>query len=266
MNLERTCTILDGRSVAAADLEALRHRVSALKAWNGSRMPILATLLVGDDPSSATYVKMKGNACHRVGMDSRVVKLDQTASTADVLREIDPLNADQAVHGILLQHPVPSHVDERQCFDRISLSKDVDGVTSHGFGLMAMGRPAFGSATSAGIMRLLAHYDLSVSGLRAVVVGRSPILGKPLSMMMLNSSATVTVCHAKTSNLAEEIHRAEVIVGAVGRPNFIRSEWIRDGAIVIDAGYHAGGVGDIQTEGLVDRCRALTPCLAGLVP
>jgi methylenetetrahydrofolate dehydrogenase (NADP+)/methenyltetrahydrofolate cyclohydrolase len=266
MTVRNELTLLDGKSVAAAHENQLRHRVSALKARNGSRTPILATILVGDDPSSATYVRMKGNACRRVGMDSRVVMLGSNATTSEVLQEIDALNADELVHGILLQHPVPAQVDERQCFDRISVDKDVDGVTSHGFGLMALGRPAFGSATPAGIMRLLAHYDISIAGRRAVVVGRSPILGKPLAMMMLNANATVTICHSKTSNLDDEIRRAEVVVGAVGKPHFIRSEWVQDGAIVIDAGYHDGGVGDIQTDGLAARCSALTPVPGGVGP
>ncbi|QRF61936.1 tetrahydrofolate dehydrogenase/cyclohydrolase catalytic domain-containing protein [Variovorax paradoxus] len=266
MTAPTPCILLDGKSVATANEEALRQRVLALKARTGERTPILATLLVGDDPSSATYVRMKGNACRRVGMDSRVVTLDARATTADVLREIDALNADEQVHGILLQHPVPAQVDERQCFDRIAIRKDVDGVTSHGFGRMALGQPAFGSATPAGIMRLLAHYGIGLAGKRAVVVGRSPILGKPLAMMLLNADATVTVCHSKTANLADEVRRAEVIVGAVGRPRFIRGDWIRDGAIVIDAGYHEGGVGDIETKGLFERCAALTPVPGGVGP
>ena len=199
-------------------------------------------------------------------MDSIVIKLPASATTDDALSAIDRLNADQAVHGILLQHPVPAHVDERLCFDRISISKDVDGVTSHGFGLMALGEPAFGSATPSGIMRLLAHYKIDVSGKRAVVVGRSPILGKPMALMLSNANATVTLCHSKTSNLEAEIRRAEIIVGAVGKPNFIRSGWISDGAIVIDAGYHPGGVGDIHSDGLMGRCAAVTPVPGGVGP
>lgn len=161
--------LLDGKTIAALHEQELSERVAALKARNGGQTPILATILVGDDPASATYVSMKGRASRRVGMDSAVIKLPASAVTDDVLSAIDKLNANEAVHGILLQHPVPAHVDERLCFDRISISKDVDGVTSHGFGLMALGEPAFGSATSAGIMRLLAHYDIDVSGKRAVL-------------------------------------------------------------------------------------------------
>jgi methylenetetrahydrofolate dehydrogenase (NADP+) / methenyltetrahydrofolate cyclohydrolase len=258
--------LLDGKAVAALHERELSGQVAALKARNGGQTPILATILVGDDPASATYVGMKGRACRRVGMDSIVIKLPASATTDDVLCAIDRLNADQAVHGILLQHPVPAQVDERLCFDRISIAKDVDGVTSHGFGLMALGEPAFGSATPAGIMRLLAHYEIDVSGKRAVVAGRSPILGKPMALMLSNANATVTLCHSKTSNLEAEIRRAEIVVGAVGKPNFIRSEWITDGAVVIDAGYHPGGVGDIEPNGLMERCAAVTPVPGGVGP
>jgi methylenetetrahydrofolate dehydrogenase (NADP+) / methenyltetrahydrofolate cyclohydrolase len=258
--------LLDGKAVAALHERELSGQVAALKARNGGQTPILATILVGDDPASATYVGMKGRACQRVGMDSIVIKLPASATTDDVLSAIDRLNADQAVHGILLQHPVPAQVDERLCFDRISIAKDVDGVTSHGFGLMALGEPAFGSATPAGIMRLLAHYEIDVSGKRAVVAGRSPILGKPMALMLSNANATVTLCHSKTSNLEAEIRRAEIVVGAVGKPNFIRSEWITDGAVVIDAGYHPGGVGDIEPNGLMERCAAVTPVPGGVGP
>jgi methylenetetrahydrofolate dehydrogenase (NADP+) / methenyltetrahydrofolate cyclohydrolase len=258
--------LLDGKAVAALHERELSGQVADLKARNGGQTPILATILVGDDPASATYVGMKGRACRRVGMDSIVIKLPANASTDDVVAAIDKLNADPAVHGILLQHPVPAQVDERLCFDRISIAKDVDGVTSHGFGLMALGEPAFGSATPAGIMRLLAHYEIEVSGKQAVVAGRSPILGKPMALMLSNANATVTLCHSKTSNLEAEIRRAEIVVGAVGKPNFIRSEWITDGAIVIDAGYHPGGVGDIQPNGLMERCAAVTPVPGGVGP
>ena len=258
--------LLDGKAVAALYEQELSGRVTALKARNGGETPILATILVGDDPASATYVAMKGNACRRVGMDSSAIRLPASATTGDVLAEIDRLNADRTVHGILLQHPVPAQVDERLCFDRISIAKDVDGVTSHGFGLMALGESAFGSATPAGIMRLLAHYEIDVAGKRAVVVGRSPILGKPMAFMLSNANATVTLCHSKTVNLEAEIRRAQIVVGAVGKPKFIRNEWISDGAIVIDAGYHPGGIGDIDLDGLMERCAAVTPVPGGVGP
>lgn len=176
------------------------------------------------------------------------------------------MNANPTVHGILLQHPVPSQINERICFDRIALEKDVDGVTSLGFGRMAMKEEAYGSATPAGIMRLLDHYKISVEGKHAVIVGRSPILGKPLAMMLMNANATITVCHSRTQNLPEIVRRADIVVGAVGKPEFIKGDWINDGAIVIDAGYHPGGKGDIELAAVTERCSAYTPVPGGVGP
>jgi len=261
-----TCLILDGKALATQTEIQLAARVTALKSRTGGATPILATLLIGDDPASATYVRMKGNACRRVGMESQALHLPSHISTAEVLAQIDALNADPNVHGILLQHPVPPHIDERACFDRIALAKDVDGVTSLGFGRLGLGESAFVPATPGGIMRLLAHYGIDIAGRRAVVVGRSAILGKPMALMLSNANATVTLCHAQTIDLAGEIRRAEIVVGALGKPAFIRSEWIADGAIVIDAGYHPGGIGDIDPTGLTARCRAWTPVPGGVGP
>lgn len=258
--------VLDGKALAAAEEAALAERVRVLRARDGGRVPILATILVGDDPASATYVKMKGNACARVGMESLRVELGNATTTAELLGEIDTLNANPDVHGILLQHPVPAQIDERACFDRIALAKDVDGVTTHGFGRMAMGERAYGSATPAGIMRLLTHHGVPLEGRLAVVVGRSPILGKPMAMMLLNANATVVVCHSRTRDLPALVRQADVVVGAVGKPEFIRGEWIADGAVVVDAGYHPGGVGDVELEAVVERCAAYTPVPGGVGP
>jgi methylenetetrahydrofolate dehydrogenase (NADP+) / methenyltetrahydrofolate cyclohydrolase len=258
--------VLDGKAYAK-ELEAeLQARVKALIEKTGGEPPILATILVGADPASATYVKMKGNACRRVGMESLRVDLPEETTTEQLLAAIDDLNANPRVRGILLQHPVPKQIDERACFDRIAIEKDVDGVTSHGFGRMAMDEPAYGSATPAGIMRLLKRYDISIAGKEAVVVGRSPILGKPMAMMLLGANATVTICHSRTKNLAEVVKRAEILVGAVGKPEFIKADWIRDGAVVVDAGYHPGGVGDIELAPVIERCAAYTPVPGGVGP
>jgi methylenetetrahydrofolate dehydrogenase (NADP+)/methenyltetrahydrofolate cyclohydrolase len=255
--------LLDGKAYSK-ELEAeLANRVQRL---NLTEPPILATILVGDDPASATYVKMKGNACRRVGMESLSITLPGATTTEELLAAIDDLNANPRVRGILLQHPVPKQIDERACFDRIALTKDVDGVTAHGFGRMAMDEPAYGSATPAGIMRLLHHYEIPIEGREAVVVGRSPILGRPMAMMLLAANATVTICHSRTKNLPEVVHRAEIVIGAVGKPEFIRGDWIRDGAVVVDAGYHPGGVGDIELSAVIDRCSAWTPVPGGVGP
>ncbi|EGG28514.1 Methylenetetrahydrofolate dehydrogenase (NADP+) / Methenyltetrahydrofolate cyclohydrolase [Aequoribacter fuscus] len=260
-----TAILLDGKAVAARTEAELSERVSKIKARSG-QTPILATILVGDDPASATYVKMKGNACRRVGMESLAVELPSSTTTEELLTTIADLNANPDVHGILLQHPVPSQIDERACFDAIALEKDVDGVTCLGFGRMAMGEPAYGCATPQGIMRLLDAYEIPISGKHAVVVGRSPILGKPMAMMLLGKDATVTICHSRTQDLPALVAQADILVGAVGRPEFIKAEWIKDGAVVVDAGYHPGGIGDIELAPLVDRVAAYTPVPGGVGP
>lgn len=258
--------ILDGKALAAQSEQQLSDRVARLKQRANGKTPILATILVGDDPASATYVKMKGNACRRVGMDSLAVELPSTTTTEQLLAKIEELNADPDVHGILLQHPVPGQIDERACFDAIALEKDVDGVTCLGFGRMSMGEPAYGCATPQGIMRLLQHYGIELEGKHAVVVGRSPILGKPMAMMLLAANATVTICHSRTRNLADLVRQADILVGAVGKPEFIKAEWIKEGAVVVDAGYHPGGVGDVELSALGDRIAAYTPVPGGVGP
>lgn len=257
--------VLDGKALAH-ELEAkLAERVAVIKE-RAKLTPMLATILVGGDPASATYVKMKGNACRRVGMDSLPITLGENATTQDVLDAIKRLNDDPRVFGILLQHPVPRQVDERACFDSIAINKDVDGVTAHGFGRMALGEPAYHSATPGGIMTMLKHWNLPVAGKEAVVVGRSPILGKPMAAMLLNANATVTICHSQTRDLAGLVNRADIVVGAVGKKEFIKAAWIKDGAVVVDAGYHPPGVGDIELSGVIDRCAAYTPVPGGVGP
>ncbi|WP_317928768.1 bifunctional methylenetetrahydrofolate dehydrogenase/methenyltetrahydrofolate cyclohydrolase FolD [Halioxenophilus sp. WMMB6] len=258
--------VLDGKALAAKTEQELSQRVAKLKADSNGQTPILATILVGGDPASATYVKMKGNACQRIGMDSLKVELPESTTTEELLAEIDKLNTNPNVHGILLQHPVPPQIDERLCFDAIALDKDVDGVTCLGFGRMSMGESAYGCATPKGIMRLLEAYNIPLAGKHAVVVGRSPILGKPMAMMLLNANATVTICHSRTENLPALIAQADIVVGAVGKPEFIRAEWIKDGAVVVDAGYHPGGVGDIELAPLQERASAITPVPGGVGP
>jgi methylenetetrahydrofolate dehydrogenase (NADP+)/methenyltetrahydrofolate cyclohydrolase len=258
--------VLDGKALSKEMEVHLAERVARLKTASQGRTPILATLLVGNDPASETYVKMKGNACRRVGMDSLRVDLPEATTTAELLASIEELNANPDVHGILLQHPVPKQIDERRCFDAIALAKDVDGVTTLGFGRMAMGERAYGSATPAGIMKLLAHYEIPLAGRRAVVVGRSPILGKPMAMMLLNADATVTICHSRTRDLPALIAEADLVVGAVGRPEFIKGDWIREGAVVVDAGYHPGGVGDVELAAVIETCAAYTPVPGGVGP
>lgn len=261
-------TVLDGKALAKSIESELSARVETLKQKTG-RTPILATILVGDDPASATYVRMKGNACQRVGMDSMRVEMPKDTTTDELLAKIDELNDNPDVHGILLQHPVPAQIDERACFDRISLDKDVDGVTCLGFGRMSMGEPAYGSCTPQGIMHLLTHYGIELEGKHAVVVGRSAILGKPMAMMLLNANCTVTICHSRTKNLAEYVASADIIVGAVGVPELIKKSWIKQGAVIVDAGFHPtdqGGCGDIELDGIEAVASAYTPVPGGVGP
>ena len=258
--------ILDGKSLAKKTEDELSQRVTALKQANNGQAPILATILVGSDPASGTYVKMKQNACKRIGMESIAVELPEETTTEQLLAKINELNANPDCHGILLQHPVPLQIDERACFDAIAAEKDVDGVTCLGFGRMAMNEPAYGSATPQGIMRILEAYDIELSGKHAVVVGRSPILGKPMALMLLNANATVTICHSRTQDLPSLIKQADILVGAVGRPEFIKAEWIKDGAVVVDAGYHPGGLGDIELAPIEDSATAYTPVPGGVGP
>lgn len=258
--------VLDGKSLAAQTELKLKARVDKLKEQSSDKTPILATILVGEDPASATYVRMKGNACRRIGMDSLAIELPSETTTEQLLDKIAELNGNPDVHGILLQHPVPDQIDERACFDAIDLSKDVDGVTCLGFGRMAMGEPAYGCATPQGIIRILEHYDIPIEGKHAVVVGRSPILGKPMAMMLLQRHATVTICHSRTRDLPALVAQADILVGAVGKPEFIRAEWVKDGAVVIDAGYHPGGIGDIELAPLESRVAAYTPVPGGVGP
>ena len=256
--------ILDGKSLALYTEESIAKQVSELN--EKGIVPTLATILVGQDPASETYVKMKRNTCARVGMKSIAVEMLDTTTTEELLNKINDLNNDVNVHGILLQHPVPDQIDERLCFDAIDINKDVDGVTCLGFGNMSMGLPAFGSCTPAGIMRLLEHYEIEIQGMNAVVVGRSPILGKPMAMMLLNKNATVTICHSRTQNIEDIIKQADILVGAVGIPRFIKHEWIKDNAVVIDAGYHPEKCGDIDLEDIQSKASAYTPVPGGVGP
>tara|TARA_B100000963_G_C22530882_1_gene627566 strand:- start:269 stop:1099 length:831 start_codon:yes stop_codon:yes gene_type:complete len=256
--------LLDGKELSKLTEESIKKDVQILSKKN--IVPTLATILVGNDPASETYVKMKRNTCARVGMRSIAVELPDTTSTQELLDKINELNEDENVHGILLQHPVPSQIDERLCFNAIDIKKDVDGVTTLGFGNMSMGMDAYGSCTPAGIIRLIEHYNLDIQGLNAVVVGRSPILGKPMAMMLLNLNATVTICHSRTKNIENIIKNADLVVGAVGIPKFIKSSWIKKGSIVIDAGYHPEKCGDVDLDGIDSMASAYTPVPGGVGP
>lgn len=261
----QTPMILDGKALAKSVEQELQVRVQRIKDKTG-RVPVLATIIVGNDPASVTYVRMKGNACNRVGIRPLKIEMPEESTTEDVIRQIQALNEDPDVHGILLQHPVPRHIDEMACFNSIDLAKDVDGVNTNTFGRMSMQMDAFKSATPLGIITLLKHYNIPLEGREAVVIGRSPILGKPVGMMLLNENATVTICHSKTKDLPEVVRRADIVVAAVGKPEFVKADWVKEGCVLVDAGYNPGNIGDIDLKNAIAKCSAYTPVPGGVGP
>lgn len=260
-----TPLVLDGKALAKSVEQELAERVQRIKEKTGVT-PILATILVGNDPASVTYVRMKGNACRRIGMESLKVELPEETTTQQLIDKIQELNRNENVHGILLQHPVPDHIDEMACFLSIDVSKDVDGVNPNTFGRMAMQMDSFKCATPYGIITLLKHYNIQIEGKEAVVIGRSPILGKPVAMMLLNENATVTICHSRTKDLPDVVRRADIVVAAVGKPKFVQADWIKEGCVLVDAGYNPGNIGDIDLENCISKCSAYTPVPGGVGP
>ena len=257
--------ILDGKALATKIEENLKERVTKIIEKTGIT-PILATIIVGDDVASVTYVRMKGNACRRVGIEPLKVELPESTTTEQLLEEIYKLNRDDRVCGILLQHPVPKQIDEQKCFNSIDIDKDVDGVNVASFGAVAMGIRGYRSATPYGIITILKEYGIKMEGKHAVVIGRSAILGKPVAMLLLNENATVTICHSKTVNLPDIVKTADIVVAAVGRPEFVKADWVKEGAILVDAGYNAGNIGDIDLKNSASKSSAYTPVPGGVGP
>ena len=259
------CLILDGKEVAQTSSESLIARVKKLN--NYGRPPKLVAILVGDDPASATYVTMKERACHSLGIETEIKRLTKDTSTTELQKIIKDLNDDQTVDGILLQHPVPKQIDEIKCFNTICIEKDVDGVTTEGFGNMAMGLNAFGSCTPLGIMRILDHYKINLEGMNALVIGRSQILGKPMAAMLLNANATVTIAHSKTKNLKNNLKEFDLVVVAVGVPKFVSANDLKEGSVLVDAGYHpAQKCGDVDMTNISNIVSAYTPVPGGVGP
>ena len=259
------CLILDGKEVAQASTENLLVRVKKLNGFG--RAPKLVAVLVGDDPASSTYVNMKEKACHSLGIETEIKRLSKDISTAELIQTIIGLNHDEKVDGILLQHPVPNQIDEISCFNAIDIKKDVDGVTTQGFGNMSMGLDAFGSCTPLGIMRILDNYKINLEGINALVIGRSQILGKPMAAMLLNANATVTIAHSKTQNLMDKLKNYDLVVVAVGLPKFVSADDLKQGSILIDAGYHpTEKCGDVDMTNISNIVSAYTPVPGGVGP
>ncbi|MFF1718208.1 bifunctional 5,10-methylenetetrahydrofolate dehydrogenase/5,10-methenyltetrahydrofolate cyclohydrolase [Streptomyces sviceus] len=257
--------LMEGTALARRIVEETAERAADLTARTG-KAPCLATVLVGEDPASVTYVRMKRNRCRTAGIESRHVELPAATTTEELVTALRALSADPTVHGILLQHPMGPHIDERAAFEAIAPEKDVDGVTFASFATMSFGLPGFVSCTPGGIMRLLDEYGVDPAGKRAVVVGRSAILGKPAGMLLLARDATVTYCHSRTADLSAAVREADIVVAAVGRPRLIRGQDIKPGAVVIDAGYNEGNVGDVDFDSAVERASLITPVPGGVGP
>ena len=257
--------LMDGRKLAAVIREQTIGKVQRIREATGVT-PALATVLVGDDPASATYVRMKRKRCEDTGMKSLRIEMPLGTTTEQLVEEIHKLSDDPSVHGILVQHPVPKPIDKRAAFEAIAPAKDVDGVTSATLGRVILGLPAFVPCTPAGIMRLLRHYNVELDGAHAVVIGRSPILGRPMASMLINAHATVTLCHSRTRQLPTIVRGADILIAAVGRPRFVQGGWIKVGAVVIDAGYNEGNIGDVDFEGAIEPASLITPVPGGVGP
>lgn len=261
--------ILDGLAVSRALREEVKTRVDALRARG--IVPHLHAMVAAQDPASLAYVKMKRSWCAKAGIESGSTEVTGEWTQGQLIEKIRELNADPAVHGILLQHPLPAQLDEDEALVVLGATKDVDGISPESLGRLACDLPGFRAATPFGMMKILDHYGLDVSGKRAVVVGRSVILGKPAALLLLQRNATVTIAHSRTKELSEVVREADVVVAAVGRPEMIRGEWLKPGAIVLDAGYNKvegrdKDVGDVHFESALERAAWITPVPGGVGP
>jgi methylenetetrahydrofolate dehydrogenase (NADP+)/methenyltetrahydrofolate cyclohydrolase len=260
--------VIDGKAVSARVRERVAGDVAEVAERLG-RAPGLATVLVGEDPASHVYVKNKRKACEEAGMASIHRELDAGVSQQKLIATVDELNAAEEVDGILVQLPLPDGIDQDAVVDRIDVGKDVDGLTAASAGLLAQGRPGLVPCTPAGTMELLAEAGTEVEGAEAVIVGRSILVGRPLSALLLNANATVTVCHSRTQDLAQTCRRADILVAAVGRPEFVQGDWVKSGAAVIDVGINRtddGLVGDVDYEAASEIAGAITPVPGGVGP
>jgi methylenetetrahydrofolate dehydrogenase (NADP+)/methenyltetrahydrofolate cyclohydrolase len=259
---------IDGKAVAAR----LRAEVATEAAALAARglVPTLATVLVGDDPASAVYVRNKSRAAREAGVDVRDHKLPATTTQAELEALIAVLNADPVVDGILVQLPLPAPLDADAVIRALDPAKDVDGLHPVSLGLLAQGKPSFVPCTPSGCMRLLREVGVELAGARAVVIGRSLLVGKPIALLLANASATVTLCHSRTRDLADEVRRADIVVAAVGRPEMVRGDWIRPGAVVLDVGITRSAegklIGDVEFAAAAARARAITPVPGGVGP
>ena len=260
--------IIDGKKISTQIKDELKSRVAGLK--EKGICPCLAVIQVGSDPASTVYVNNKKKACAYIGIGSRAYELPEETREQELLQLIDQLNHDPSVHGILVQLPIPDHMDEQKVIMAISPEKDVDGFHPQNVGALNIGRPGFVSCTPAGIIQLLKRSDISIEGKECVVVGRSNIVGKPVSALLLRENGTVTVCHSRTRRLKEVCQRADILVAAIGRPKFFDDSYVKEGAVVIDVGIHRMDngklCGDVDYDKVVSKVAAITPVPGGVGP
>jgi len=264
-----TPVILDGRVVAREIREELKGRVEKLR--SRGIVPRLEAVVAAQDPASLAYVEMKKKWAGWVGIESGTFMVDDSVSEAAVMDQVAKLNADSAVHGVLIQHPLPGHIDEDRVLESLGAEKDVDGITSASLGRLTAGIPGFRCATPLGITKLIDRFEIECEGKNALVIGRSNILGKPMALMLLERNATVTVAHSRTKGLAELCRTMDIVVAAVGRAEMVKGDWIKPGAVVIDAGYNkvegrGHDVGDCDYEGCSAVASAITPVPGGVGP
>jgi len=260
--------IIDGKAIAADIRKEIAADVVALKEQGVT--PGLAVVLVGDDPASRVYVSMKEKACEQAGIFSDEHKLPAETTEAQLLALIEALNDDRRIDGILVQLPLPGHIDENKVLESISPAKDADGFHPYNVGRLVTGNPLFQPCTPYGVMKMLEHIGVDLTGKEVVVVGRSNIVGKPVALMCLAQHATVTLCHSRTKDLPAKVAQADVLIAAVGRPEMIKGAWIKEGAVVIDVGVNRVGekklVGDVEFEAAKQRASAITPVPGGVGP
>jgi methylenetetrahydrofolate dehydrogenase (NADP+)/methenyltetrahydrofolate cyclohydrolase len=260
--------IMDGNATAKAVQEKIAQDVEKLKA--AGKRPGLAVVLVGEDPASKVYVGRKKKACETLGFYSEEYKLPADTKEADLLALVETLNRKQEIHGILVQFPLPTGLNPQKVIETINPEKDVDGMNPTSLGKLISGLPGLRSCTPAGVMVMLEHYGISVAGKEAVVIGRSIMVGKPMAQLLVEANATVTICHSKTKNIGEVIHRADIVVAAIGKPKFVTADMVKDGAVVVDVGINrtAEGklVGDVDYEAVAPKTSAITPVPGGVGP
>jgi methylenetetrahydrofolate dehydrogenase (NADP+)/methenyltetrahydrofolate cyclohydrolase len=261
--------ILDGRALSSQFRAELQTRVAALRAQG--IVPRLEAIVAAQDPASLAYVRMKRSWAEKAGMESGSWEANEHTTQAELRDQIAKLNADPKVHGVLLQHPLPKHLDEDAALLALGPDKDADGITPASLGRLTAGLPGFRCATPLGIMRLLQHHQIELAGRRAIVIGRSVILGKPMALMLLEANATVTIAHSRTQNLADLVREHDIVVAAVGRAEMVKGDWLKPGAVVVDAGYNkvegrTHDVGDCEYDSCAEVASWITPVPGGVGP